>query len=503
MRSVLSRQQAPPGEQPKPRRWLLLAGLGAFAVALGLYVIYTVIHPKSFTMDPVDLAVYRSGGLIVRHVRPLYDPRLAAPLYDWIGYGKLHLPFTYTPFAAIAFAVISFVPWWLSQQLSVAVDIIALLTALWFTLGGLGYRKDQTRLAVTLLGAAAVFWTEPVLRTIYLGQVNLVLMALIIWDLCQPDTVLKTGKSRWWKGFGTGVAAGVKLVPLIFIPYLLLARKFRQAAMACAGFAVTVLLGFAILPKDSATWWFGGLFVQGGRTGFTGWAGNQSLDGLIARLAGSVSSAKPAWIAVAVLVAAIGVTGAALLDRKGYPVPALLMAALTGLLVSPISWDHHWVWIAPGALVAAHYSVRAVRRGARKAVPARGGLGGPPPLASIALGILAAGIVAWFGAWPARLFTAKLNLGNDSLGLLWIPVNTNPIYYQRYGDQPWFTEYHWHGLALIAGNAYVLAGLALFGLLGVLALLLPPPAKEHTDEPGVTGARTQGSLRGRLRLPAA
>jgi len=500
VRSVLSRQQAQPGEQPKPRRWLLLAGLGAFAVALGLYAIYTVIHPKSFTLDPVDLAVYRSGGLIVRHVRPLYDPRLAAPLYDWIGYGKLHLPFTYTPFAAIAFAVISFVPWWLSQQLSVTVNIIALLAALWFTLGGLGYRKDQTRLAVTLLGAAAVLWTEPVLRTIYLGQVNLVLMALIIWDLCQPDTRPSTGKSRWWKGFGTGIAAGIKLVPLIFIPYLLLARKFRQAAMACAGFAFTVLLGFAILPKDSTKWWFDGLFVQGGRTGFTGWAGNQSLDGLITRLAGSVTSAKPAWIAAAVLVAVIGVTGAALLDRKGYLLPGLLMAALTGLLVSPISWDHHWVWIAPGALVAAHYAVRAVRRGDKKAVPARGGLGGSPPLASIALGILAAGIVAWFGAWPARLFTHKLNLGHDSLGLLWIPRNTNPVYYQWYGDKPWFTEYHWHGLALIAGNAYVLAGLALFGLLGALALLLPQADKEHADEPG---ARAQGSLRGRLRLPAA
>ena len=196
VRSVLTRTRTPTGEHDTPRRWLLPVGLGLFAVALGLYVIYTVIHPKSFTMDPVDLAVYRSGGLIVRHVRPLYDPRLAAPLYDWIGYGKLHLPFTYTPFAAIAFAVISFVPWWLSQQLSVAVDILALLIALWLTLGGLGYRRDKTRLAVTLLGAAAVFWTEPVLRTMYLGQVNLVLMALIIWDLCQPDTETRAAGGR-------------------------------------------------------------------------------------------------------------------------------------------------------------------------------------------------------------------------------------------------------------------------------------------------------------------
>jgi len=483
VRSVLTRPRATAGEQKRPGRWLLPAGLSAFSLALGLYVIYTVIHPKSFTMDPVDLAVYRSGGLIVRHVRPLYDPHLAAPLYDWIGYGKLHLPFTYTPFAAIVFAVISFVPWWLSQQLSVAVDIIALLTALWLTLGGLGYAKDRARFGATLLGAAAVFWTEPVLRTMYLGQVNLVLMALILWDLCQPDT----DKSRWWKGFGTGIAAGVKLVPLIFIPYLLLARKFRQAAMACAGFAFTVLLGFVILPHDSGKWWFHGLFVQGGRTGFTGWAGNQSLDGLITRLTGSVNGAKPAWIVAAVLVGVAGVASAALLDRKGYPLPGLLMAALTGLLVSPISWDHHWVWIAPGAVTAVHYAVRAVKRSDRRTAWALG----------------AVAVVAWFGAWPARLFTAKLNLGNDSLGLLWVPRNTNPVYYQWYGDRSWFTEYQWHGLALIAGNAYVLAGLALFGLLLATSLLITSRTKEHDDERASPRARTQGSLRGRLRLPAA
>jgi alpha-1,2-mannosyltransferase len=386
----------------------------------------------------------------------------------------------------VAFALISFVPWWLCQQLSVAVDIIALLAALWFTLGGLGYRKDTRRLGVTLLGAAAVFWTEPVLRTIYLGQVNLVLMALIIWDLCQPDTA----RSRYWKGFGTGVAAGVKLVPLIFIPYLLLAGKFRQAAMACAGFVFTVAVGFAVLPADSAKWWFHGLFVQGGRTGFTGWAGNQSLDGLITRLTGSVSGARPAWIAAAVVVGAIGVVAAALFDRKGYPVPALLTAALTGLLVSPISWDHHWVWIAPGALTAAHYAARSWRRDNSKKPLGRG---------TAVLGVTVVAMIAWFGAWPARLFTARLNLGNDSLGLLWIPRNTNPVYYQWYGDRPWFTEYHWHGLALIAGNAYVLAGLAAFGALAVISVLVKSGTEEHDDEPG----RRQPDQRGRLRLPAA
>jgi len=481
VRSVLTRPHAPAGEAKTPGRWLLFAGAAAFVVALGGYVVYAATHPKSFIMVPVDLAVYRSGGLIVRHVTPLYNPHLAAPLYDWVGYGKLHLAFTYTPFAAIAFVLISFVPWWLSQDFSLVVDVIALVAALWFTLGGLGYRKDKIRIGATLLAAGAVYWTEPVLRTMYLGQVNLVLLALIIWDLCQPDTA----KSRWWKGFGTGVAAGIKLVPLIFIPYLLVAGKFRQAAMACAGFTFTVLLGFVILPSDSSKWWFGGLFVQGGRTGFEGWAGNQSLEGIITRLTGSVNGARPAWIVAALLVAAVGITAAALLDRKGHPMPGLLMAALTGLLVSPISWDHHWVWIAPGAVVAAHYAVQAGRRGARRL--------------AWACGLLAAAIVAWFGAWPTSLFGVKPNLGNDSLGLVWIPPNTNPYYYDWYGDRHWFPEYHWGYLGFITGNAYVLAGLAVFGLLIAVSLLLPRGTKEHDDESGPR----QAGQRGRLRLPAA
>src|SRR5580658_10925798 len=309
VRSVLTRPQSPARPASVPGRWLLLVGLIAFGVALGSYVIYMVGHAKGYTLDPVDFAVYRSGGLIVRHIRPYYNPRLASPLYDWVGYGKLHLPFTYTPFASLVFALVSFFPYQLSLKLSVAVNLISLLAVVWFTLGGLGYRRLTIRAGATLLGTAAVLWTEPVLRTIYLGQVNLVLLALIMWDLCQPDTA----KSRWWKGFGTGIAAGIKLTPLIFIPYLLVARTFRQAAVTTAGFAFTVLLGFAILPKDSTKWWFDGLFAQGGRTGFEGWAGNQSLQGIITRLTGSVHGGQHVWLAAAIVVGLAGVVCAAML----------------------------------------------------------------------------------------------------------------------------------------------------------------------------------------------
>src|ERR1041384_6233703 len=103
-------------------------------------------------------------------------------------------------------------------------SLAALGLSVWLTLGALGW-TGRRRLAGSLTVTAVALWTEPVQRTLPLGQVELLLMALVIGDLCLAGR-------RWWQGAGIGLAAGVKLVPLIFIPYLLLTRRFRQAAVA-------------------------------------------------------------------------------------------------------------------------------------------------------------------------------------------------------------------------------------------------------------------------------
>jgi len=451
-------------------QWLLAAGAAAFVVVLVLWLAFDEISPHA-ALNFVDLNVYADGGLIVRHMLPGYHPHGNSPLYSWPGLGSLELKFTYTPFAAVAFAGITLIPWHYLKDLSIAINMVALLAALWFTYGGLGVRSRRVRLGATLLTTAVVFWTEPVLRNIYLGQVNIVLMALIIWDLCQPS------EGRWWKGAATGVAAGIKLVPLIFIPYLLLTRRFREAVMACAGFAVTVLLGFAVLPGDSVTWWFDGVFAKGSRTGFIGWAGNQSLDGLATRLSGSIAAGQTPYLAIAAITAVVGLACAAMLYRADHPMPALLLTELTGDLISPISWDHHWVWFAPGVAVAATYGVRYWRSARAMAV---GWL------------TMAVGLVAVFAAWPTTWFGVPPHLGLDSYGLIWEPPNTNPGTYAKYGDLPRYAEYHWHGLQLITGNAYLLAALAVFGVLTITALLLAgqrrpavPAGDQSTSRAGV------------------
>jgi len=229
----------------------------------------------------------------------------------------------------------------------------------------------------------------------------------------------------------------MKLVPLIFIPYLLLIRRFRQAATATAVFAATIALGYAVLPRDSGTYWADGLFLRANRIVFLGTRGNQSVRGAATRLAGSVSAGTIPWAAAAVLVLIGGLVTAAVLYRARQPVPAMLACALTGLLVSPLSWDHHWVWVAPGIALLAHLGAAASRG-----------------LARAAWWAAAAGLFLLFGAWPQLWDLSQSGL--TPAGLVWY----GPATFFATGDQPWYHEFHWHGLQLLAGNSFVLAGLA-------------------------------------------
>jgi alpha-1,2-mannosyltransferase len=444
--AAVTEATAATGPQPKGPRWLLPAGALLLAAVLAVYLADLVTHLSSMAAMR-DLVVYRDGGLIVRHVSPDYDPHRVSPLYDWTGQNGVQ--FTYPPFAAVIFAVGSVLSWTAMRWAMTLASLAALGLSTWLVFGALGYRdRPAVRLGATLGVSALALATEPVQQTLALGQVNLLLMLLVVADLLTAGALTPGGQTRWWHGIGIGIAAGVKLTPLIFIPYLLLIRRYRQAATATAVFAATAALGYALLPRDSSTYWAHGLFLKANRIVFLGTRGNQSLRGVLTRLAGSVSEGTVPWIAAAILVAVAGLVAAALLYRARQPVPAMLACALTGLLVSPLSWDHHWVWVAPGIALLAHLGAVTRRRAVRAAWWAA-----------------AACLFLIFACWPQFW-----NLGQSGLtpaGLGWYAPGT----YFATGSKPWYHEFHWHGLQLLAGNSAVLTGLACLAALVVAAVL--------------------------------
>ncbi|MGW4982645.1 glycosyltransferase 87 family protein [Streptomyces mirabilis] len=288
-----------------------------------------------------DALVYRAEGAAVVHGTDLYGFTVT----EW------QLPATYPPFAAVLFVPLAWLPLSVLKAAFVAgnVALLAVLVRLSCRLAGL-----PTRLPALCAATALALWLEPVFQTVLFGQINLAVACLILWDLTRPP-------GAPGKGIALGIAAGVKLTPAVFVAYLLLRGRRREAVTALAAFAGTVLLGALALPAASVDFWTRRLY-ETGRVGKVWIVDNQSLQGLIARALGDPAPG-PLWAVPALALAAAGLWLArrARTDRQG-----VLVIALTALLISPISWSHHWVWCVP--LIAVLYAEHGPRPAAATAV---------------------------------------------------------------------------------------------------------------------------------------
>ncbi|MHB1592669.1 MAG: glycosyltransferase 87 family protein [Streptosporangiaceae bacterium] len=396
-----------------------------------------LLHPIGQMLTGFDFRIFLLAG---RHA--VDHPAL---VYGWKFARAVR--FVYPPFAALVFAAVLVLPTPAAHDLMTLASFAATPVTVWLTLGQMGLR-GRTKLITALATSAVAIWMWPVVWSLHLGQVEPLLMLLVVWDLSRPDR-------RPLKGAGIGLAAGIKLVPLIFIPYLLLARKFRQAAVAAGTFAVTIALGFIVLPGPSTRWWLTGYMFNTSKNGSVVSLVDQSLLGLLTRAdGGNLAAAKPVWLVLAAVVGAAGVLTAAALARSGRPAHGMVACAFTGLLVSPISWDNHWVWVVPLLALLAGSAARAAGR---------------VRVASLAA---AAIVTVAFGAWPDHL------RGRAAL----LPQRAFLGWFSTKGPGTDFMALHLHGAEMLPWNLYVLVGVAVLAVLvgsAVAARAQRQPAPEQ------------------------
>lgn len=323
-----------PGSSHRPTEPSRLRGIAAVAVtAVVLGIVCGALSSHAFT----DFKVYMWGA---HHA---FSADLYSSRSDVGG-----LPFTYPPVAAVAFWPLGLLP------LPVA---LAVWTALCFACLAVTLRwalPPHRRSAAIVVGLAlAALALEPVRSSFTFGQVNLVVMALLVADVARP-----TARSRGWL---TGIAAGLKLTPLLFVAYFVITRQWRAAVHAGAAFAGTIALGFALNPHGSPDFWLHAMWDPS-RVGGVPYAGNQSALGFLTRLLGE----KPPgllWLSIAAALAGLSLL-AALGNRSRVgsdSYATALILALGMLLASPITWNHHLVWIAP-AMVLLAWSARGARQ---------------------------------------------------------------------------------------------------------------------------------------------
>ena len=283
----------------------------------------------------VDFQVYLMGA------RHLTSPRL----YELFLSG-VHLPFTYPPASTLFFWPLTWFPVAVAGIVWALFNLTALIVVLAITLLHVRptSRADVAgvpwRWVWLLLGPAVLL--EPVMLDLSFGQINLVLLALVVVD---ATTRLEVAGRALPRGWLVGVAAAVKLVPLIFIPFFVVTRQFRAAATSIASAALCTLAAFVMNPTASAAYWTKYLNDQA-RIGTVTYVSNQSLEGALDRLTHHLWSA---WSidSVEVLAALVSVSLAWWAWRSSSTFLAVLIVGNGGLLASPITWAHHMVWVVP------------------------------------------------------------------------------------------------------------------------------------------------------------
>ena len=290
--------------------------VAALVLVVGGFVFYNWVV-RSLPM--VDIAVYRSGGFKLVHGVPLYDGKVE----------DVWLPFTYPPFAAIVFVPFALIGAWGGGLVISVLSYTALARACWLLVSSRWptLHRVQRWQATGVLWAAAAL-AEPVTATLGFGQINLIILWLVLEDLLGPR--------RRGRGILVGIATGLKLTPGIFILLFLVIGKRTSALRAAGALAVTIVLGLIVQPQQAWLYWTK-LAYDDKRVGGVAYVANQSLNGVIWRLAGPGGS-RALWLLVVVAVAGVALWSARRLWLAGQPLGAVAVTALAMLLVSPISW---------------------------------------------------------------------------------------------------------------------------------------------------------------------
>ncbi|MFB4195459.1 glycosyltransferase 87 family protein [Streptomyces carpaticus] len=337
--------------------WLVLA-------LCALSFIGCALAQRALGLPLGDLDVYRAEGWAVRTGEDLYD----------LAVSRHALQATYPPFAALLFVPLTLLGVEAMRVLVCVLNFGLVIVLAQLSLRLTGIRPaGHWRWAVPLAVAAVAVWSEPVWATVRYGQINLLLAVLVLWDLTRPA-------HHRFAGVATGIAIGIKLTPAIFavlctVAGVIACVRRRDTALlplagrAWAAFAGTVALGALVLPAESWRYWTD-LVLAEDRVGAPEASANQSLRGVLARMLHT--GELPLWwlpLVAGICCAGLTVAVAALLTgRRAW---AVVACAVTALLVSPVSWSHHWVWAVPAVLLLV--AEARDRRGARGWWPAAGG----------------------------------------------------------------------------------------------------------------------------------
>jgi alpha-1,2-mannosyltransferase len=314
-------------EAPPTRTDRLFRGVLIALVVLALVVIAGRDVMAGDLGLRLDSTVYRNA---------INDMLAGHSLYDYsLSWFDRQFPFNYPPFAALLLVPGAVLPVGWSQGLWMVVQILVAGAAVKVVITRAApgrLLRDWRGLAIVLVATLVFLIGASVMQSLLLGQVSLLVGVAVLIDLLVVPPR--------WRGLLTGAAAAVKLLPLIYLPYLLITRQWRTAANTALGFVVATGLAWAVLPSDSLRYWTQVMFDTS-RVGELGDLRNKSILGLMTHWELGGPAQRWVWLGLAAAVGCVGLWRAWRHHRAGQELAAVLVVGVVAGLISPISWPHH------------------------------------------------------------------------------------------------------------------------------------------------------------------
>jgi alpha-1,2-mannosyltransferase len=264
-------------------------------------------------------------------------------LYDYLLPGTKY-GFTYPPFASLTMLPMAYVGWHLAIGISMLLTVGAALAVIYWLVEPMARRHGWSPWFVLGIAAALAVAFEPMRETFLFGQVNAILLVLVA-----ADVLFLVRYNRSIAGVGIGLATAIKLTPGIFIIYLIITKRFRAAFVASGTVMAATVLAGAVAPDSSRIFWTDALFNTS-RVGEYSFVSNQSLKGVVHRWDPDQPSTL-AWAALVLLTLAVWAWRSRAAARRGDEAMGLALTGIVGVLISPITWVHHLVWVLPAMIL--------------------------------------------------------------------------------------------------------------------------------------------------------
>lgn len=311
-------------------------------VTIGAWIIYALFV--------VLLAQKFFGG--TREIKEFVDLLVyQGAIQDLIHHGTLYnfaddqqLPFTYPPFAAVLLFPIAYVNATVLACIWTALTIVSAGVIAYLIAPQVAQRlaehwnpalwRRSPVLPLTFLVVLAVGPTQSNLEN---GQVSIFIVLATLVDTARlaPER---------YRGIATGMAGAIKLVPMIFVPYLWITGQRRAAVTATGTFLACTGLAWAILPGDSIRYWFTELWAFD-RVDPHNSFGNISLHSLIPVTRLSHGGQTVLWLLLSLVVLVVGMYRARRASAAGNTILGAAIIGSISIVISPVSWEHHAIWL--------------------------------------------------------------------------------------------------------------------------------------------------------------